>query len=80
MTQPPFRPPDGNPMLRFSLFVVAFIVIVAIGSQSRHVSASSEKSICVCIPSRAGLLLKSVVAKTQARSTALLSIRAAVTK
>jgi hypothetical protein len=72
MTQPPYRPSDGNPMRRFALFVAAFLIIVAVGSQTGRGS--------VCIPSRAGLLLKSAIARTQARSTALLTIRADVTQ
>jgi hypothetical protein len=79
MTQPPYRPSDGNPMRRFALFVVAFLIIVAIGSQPGRGSVTN-KSICVCIPSRAGLLLKSAIARTQARSIALLTIRANVTQ
>lgn len=73
MTQPPYRPSDGHPMRRFALFVSALTILVAIGvSQPRH-SGSSDKSICVCVPTRAGLLLKSAIAMTQARSTELLT-------
>jgi hypothetical protein len=79
MTQPPYRPSDGNPMRRFALFVAAFLIIVAVGSQTGRGSVTN-KSMCVCIPSRAGLLLKSAIARTQARSTALLTIRADVTQ
>jgi hypothetical protein len=49
------------------------IVVVAIGSQPRH-GVSLTKSLndmCVCMPSRAGLLVKAAVAKTQARSAEL---------
>jgi hypothetical protein len=40
------------------------------------------KSMCVCVPSRAGLLVKSAIAKTQARvqSAELSTSRAAVTQ
>ncbi len=72
MTQPPYRPPEGQPMRRFALFVAALIVIVAIGSQSRS-HASSSKSMCVCVPTRAALILKSAIARTQARSTDLVT-------
>jgi hypothetical protein len=68
MTQPPYRPPDDHSMRRFALFVTALIIIVAIGSQTRH-GGVQKKSICVCIPARAGLILKSAIARTQALST-----------
>ena len=59
-------------MSRFALFTVALFVIVAIGSQSqsRH-GGSSLKSMCVCVPTRAKLILKSAIVKTQARSAEL---------
>jgi hypothetical protein len=66
MTQPPYRRSDGNPMRRFALFVTALIIIVAIGSQPRR-GGVQNKSMCVCVPARAGLMLKSAIAKTQAR-------------
>ncbi|WP_260734752.1 hypothetical protein [Tunturiibacter lichenicola] len=71
MTQPPYRPSDDHSMRRFALFVAAFVVIVAIGASQPRRSVSSSQSICVCVPTRAGLLLKSAIARTQARSTAL---------
>jgi hypothetical protein len=66
-------------MRRFALFASAFIIIVAIGSQTSHGSASI-KSMCVCVPARAGLIMKSAIARTQARSTELFTFRAAVTQ
>jgi hypothetical protein len=57
-------------MSRFALFTVALFVIVAIGSQSRH-GGSSLKSMCVCVPTRAKLIMKSAIVKTQARSAEL---------
>jgi hypothetical protein len=64
-------------MRRFAIFVAVFLVIVAIGSQPRRGEAA-DKSICVCIPSRAGLILKSAIVRTQARSTALLTSTASL--
>ncbi len=69
MTQPP-RSSDGQSMRRFALFVAAFVIIVSIGV-AQPSDKSSKESICVCIPSRAGLLLKSAIVKTQVRTTAL---------
>jgi len=60
-------------MSRFALFSVALFVIVAIGSQSRH-DGSSLRSMCVCVPARAKLFLKSAIVKTQARSADLLTV------
>jgi hypothetical protein len=57
-------------MSRFALVAVALIVVVAMGSQNRYGGSlnKSIKSMCVCIPARAELMMKSAIAKTQARS------------
>jgi hypothetical protein len=69
-------------MSRFALFTVALFSIVAIGSQPRHgVSLNqSLKQMCVCLPTRAALMMKSAVGKTQAqvRSTELTTLKATV--
>jgi hypothetical protein len=61
-------------MTRFALFTVALFAIVTIGaqsqSQSRH-GGNSLKSMCVCVPARAKLMLKSAIVNTQARSAQL---------
>jgi hypothetical protein len=82
MTQPPYPPSADNSTRRLAIFIAVLLVIVAIGSQpGRGASTSkSANSVCVCVPTRAGLLLKSAIAKTHARTTALLTVRAAVTK
>jgi hypothetical protein len=80
MTQPPYRPSDDRATRRLAVFAAAFLIIVAIGAAQPRRSEASAQSICVCIPSRAGLLLKSVVVKTQARSTALLTSTASLTQ
>jgi len=54
-------------MSRLALFTVALFVLVALGSQSRY-DGSSLKSMCVCVPTRAKLLLKSAIVNAQARS------------
>ncbi len=67
-------------MSRFALFTVALFTIVLIGSQPRHGGSLNEslKSMCVCMPARAGLIMKSAIAKTQAqvRSAELFPSRA----
>ena len=60
-------------MDRFALFAAALLVVVAIGSQSQH-SGGRNKSICVCVPARAGFILKSAIARTQARSAELFAV------
>jgi len=62
-------------MSRFSLFAVSLLIIVAIGSEINY--KGGLKKMCVCIPSRAGLIVKSAVAKTQAHSAKLFTVRAA---
>ncbi len=63
-------------MSRFALFAAALIVIVAIGAQTSRGSASI-KSMCVCVPTRARLMMKSAIAKTQTQYAALSNARAA---
>jgi hypothetical protein len=65
-------------MRRFTLFTVCLIVVVAIGSRPRHgVSMSkSMNDMCVCMPTRAALLVKAAVAKTQGRSVELATLNA----
>jgi hypothetical protein len=69
-----------SPMSRFAIFTAALLVLVAIGSQSGHGRSfnKSTKSVCVCVPARAGLIVKSAIAKTQAqvRSAELFTSRA----
>jgi hypothetical protein len=56
-------------MRRFALFSAALFVLIAIGSQPSK-GVGLKKSACVCLPSRAGLILRSmtsvsVIARTQ---------------
>lgn len=60
MTQPPYRPSEGNPMRRFALFSVALVILMIVGFQPSKGAASTKESICVCLPTRAALLLKSM--------------------
>jgi hypothetical protein len=66
-------------MGRFALFAAALIIIVAIGTQPAAGGASS-KSMCVCVPARAGLIMKSAITRAQARSTELFAVKASVTQ
>ena len=69
-------------MSRFALFTVALLVIVAIGSKPRTSGKSTLESMCVCVPARAGLLVKSAIARTRAevRSVGVSTSRAALTE
>jgi hypothetical protein len=85
MARPPYDSPSGgHPMSRFALFTVALFALVLIGSQPRHGRSLSESlnSMCVCMPTRAGLIVKSAIARTQAevRSAELSTMRATVGK
>jgi hypothetical protein len=60
MTQPPYRLPEDRPMRRFAIFAAVLIVIVAVGSRPSH-RVSAKGSFCVCVASRAGLMLRSMV-------------------
>ena len=73
MTQPPYRSPDDHSMRRLALFVTALIVIVAIGSRPAH--SGSTKDFCVCLPSRAGLMLKSMVNRSTVKTVQAASIQ-----
>jgi hypothetical protein len=56
-------------MSRFAVFTVALLILVGIGSQPRQSGSltKSLQSMCVCVPARAGLIVKSAIAKTQAQ-------------
>ncbi|HYK37150.1 hypothetical protein [Alloacidobacterium sp.] len=61
-------------MQRFAIFVAVLIVIVAIGSRPSH-RASAKGSFCVCVPSRAKLILKSMVGRSTVTTVHAASIR-----
>jgi hypothetical protein len=69
-------------MSRFAVFTVALFALVSIGSQPRHGGSLSESinSLCVCMPTRAALVVKSAVAKTQAGAAELFVSGAAGTE
>jgi hypothetical protein len=73
-----------NPTSRLALFTVALFSLVAIGSQPRQGGSlnKSMKDMCVCVPARAGLMMKSAIAKTQAqvRSAEVRTLRATVSE
>ena len=76
MAQLPYHPSGGHPMSRFAIFTVALVAIVALGSAPGHGKSLDEsiKSMCVCMPTRAGLIVKSAIAKTQAGAAELLTV------
>jgi len=65
-------------MRRFAIFAAVLIVIVAIGSRPSHGRAtyrSGENSFCVCLPSKAGMMLKSMVNKSRVTTVQAATIR-----
>ncbi|HTY83071.1 MAG TPA: hypothetical protein VMB19_02585 [Silvibacterium sp.] len=59
MTQPPYHPPEGHPMRRFAVFSAALLILVVIGSLPWK-SHALNRSMCVCLPTRASLILRSM--------------------
>jgi hypothetical protein len=68
MTQPPYRKSEGHPMRRFALFSAALLILVIIGLQPSK-GGRSKKSMCVCLPSRAALILKSMTSVSAMTTT-----------
>ena len=59
-------------MRRFAIFVTVLLVLVVVGFQPRA-AGSQKESVCVCVASKAALIMKSIstmtaTAKTQAPS------------
>ncbi len=61
-------------MRRFAIFAAVLIVIVAIGSRPSQ-RGSGKGSFCVCLPSRAGLMLKSMVNRSTVTTVHAASVR-----
>jgi len=68
MTQSPYRPSEGHPMRRFALFLAALLVLIVIGSVPWKAGALN-KSMCVCVPTRAALLLRSMTTVSAVKTT-----------
>jgi hypothetical protein len=68
MEQPAYRRSEGHPMRRFAFFSVALFVLVIIGSVPWK-AGGLNKSACVCVPSRARLMLKSMTNLSVIRTT-----------
>jgi len=62
-------------MRRFAFFSAALLVLVVIGSQPWNGRAlkNSSHSMCVCLPSRAGLILRSITG-TRVATTSVAAI------
>ncbi|QNI31246.1 hypothetical protein H7849_19450 [Alloacidobacterium dinghuense] len=70
-------------MRRFAIFAAVLLVIVAIGSlpaQPRSTNSSGKDSFCVCLPSRAGLMLKSMMSRSSATTVHAASARQSAEK
>lgn len=55
----PNPPSGGRPLRRFAIFMTFLLVLIIIGSQPKAVVSQSE-SVCVCMASKAALLVKSI--------------------
>ena len=75
MIQPPYRLPEDRPMRRFAIFVAVLTVIVAVGYSLPSQHSSSKGSVCVCLPSRAGMMLKSMVNRSTVTTVHAASIK-----
>jgi len=78
MTQPPYHPPEGHPMRRFAIFATVLVAIIIVGSQPWKANAS-KKSWCTCVPSRAGLFLRSLSSTASVTKTGAASKQASTT-
>ncbi len=59
-------------MRRFALFSTVLLVLVIVGSvpwKAGGLNHSVNKSVCVCLPSRAALILKSMTTVSAIRTT-----------
>jgi hypothetical protein len=68
MAQTPYRPSEGHPMRRFALFSAALLLLVIIGSLPGK-GSGLKKSVCVCLPSRAALMLRSMTNMAAIKTT-----------
>lgn len=72
-------------MRRFAIFATVLLVLVVIGGSQPQAVASKGESICVCMASKAALMVKSIKTmagktKTQAPSQQYLTERASTAK
>jgi len=70
-------------MRRFAIFAAVLFVIVAVGSRPAHPGAthgSGKGSFCVCLPSRAGLMLKSMINRSTVTTVHAASVRQSADK
>jgi hypothetical protein len=54
-------------MRRFAIFVTVLVILVAVGSRPRTVSSQS-RSLCVCMASRASLIMRSITRTAATRT------------
>ena len=66
-------------MRRFAIFAAVLTVIVALGSLPAH-HLSAKGSVCVCVPSRARLMLKSMVNRSTVTTVHAASVRQSADK
>ena len=55
-------------MRRFTVFATVLVILVVVGSQPWG-ATRPKKSLCVCLPSRAGLILRSMTSVSAVTAT-----------
>ncbi len=55
-------------MRRFAIFITVLFLLVVVGSRPRAVSSQS-RSLCVCMASKAALLMKSITTTSASTTT-----------
>ena len=81
----PNPPSGGRPLRRFAIFVTVLLVLMIIGYSQPQAVASKSESVCVCMASKAALIMKSMTGMrttqtTQAKSRAHLVETASAAK
>lgn len=62
MTTLPNPPSGGRPLRRFAIFATVLLILVVIAGSQPQAVASKGESVCVCMASKAALMMKSVTA------------------
>jgi hypothetical protein len=56
-------------MRRFAIFATVLFVLVVVGSRQRAAASSQSRSLCVCMASKAELLMKSITTMSAKATT-----------
>jgi hypothetical protein len=56
----PNPPSGGRPLRRFAIFATFLLVLVVIAESQPRAAGSQRESMCVCMASKAALMMKSI--------------------